>query len=563
MRIQLIQQKAPIGSQITVTLETGAKTSGSLVEIGLDYITLAETDGQTTILVDAILMFAVQSEKNQVKASDSTDTGTELTDSIPEQIEASDSTDTGTELTDSIPEQIEASDSTDTGTELTDSIPEQIEASDSTDTGTELTDSIPEQIEASDSTDTGTELTDSIPEQIEASDSTDTGTELINSADFEERASEKLIEIENQLNAQIQASEIELKSLDFTFPAKELTGWQDTDVAGVWLQIKNKYDYAQKSGELSAKFGRIQQIVHELKSLTERFPNSPAFKRALAYFYSVSNNWEEALHNYQRAAIQSKDAKDWLDVAVCALELNKEELACYSLQKFFYGGSIINESKAWYTYVKLLERFNNLPALRELCETDKYNTTEGEVKVLLETAIYLLKKTGAEVLATEIIRKWLTGSSTKSLLGEACQKLNDQPDESYHRFLEVMNVIKDLDGEDLYKEAEQADTIEKNFEKAEYLYQECIRRDIRYDTAIKNLAMVLTRLERTEEAVHLLEKNRPRVKDKKSLDNRLINVYQHAGQYDKVIGLLENSFTQAQTGEKKITNPQANCKCLY
>ena len=340
MRIQLIQQKAPIGSQITVTLETGAKTSGSLVEIGLDYITLAETNGQTTILVDAILMFAVQSEKNQVKASDSTDADTESTDSTPEQIETSDSTDADTESTDSTPEQIETSDSTDADTELTDSTPEQIETSDSTDADTELTDSTPEQIETSDSTDADTESTDSTPEQIETSDSTDADAESINSADSEERASEKrasekLIEIENQFNVQIQAAEVELKSLDFTFPAEELTGWQNTDVAGMWLQIKNQYDYAEKSGELSTKFGRIQQIVHELKSLTERFPNSPAFKRALAYFYSISNNWEEALHNYQRAAIQSRNANDWFDVAVCALELDKEELACYSLQKFF------------------------------------------------------------------------------------------------------------------------------------------------------------------------------------------------------------------------------------
>ena len=511
MRIQLIQQKAPIGSQITVTLETGAKISGSLVEIGLDYITLSKTDGQTTILVDAILMFAVQSEKNQVKVSDATDIDTESTDSPPEQIKPSDPTDIDTESTDSPPEQIEPSDPTDIDTEST----------------------------------------DSPPEQIEPSDPTDINTKLISFADSEERASEKLIEIENQFNVQIQAAEIELKSLDFTFPAEELIGWQNTDVAGVWLQIKNKYDYAEKSGELNAKFGRLQQIVHELKSLTERFPNSSAFKRTLAYFYSISNDWEEALHNYQRAAIQSKNANDWFDVAVCALELDKEELACYSLQKFFYGGLIIHEPKAWYTYVKLLEKFNNHLALRELCETDKYDTTEEEIKVLLKTAIYLLKKTGAEALATEIIRKQLTGSSAKSLLGEACQKLDDQPDESYHRFLEVMNVISALDGEDLYREAEQADNIEKNFEKAEHLYQECIKRDIRHDTAIKNLAMVFTRSERPEEAVHLLEKNRSRVKDKKSLDNRLINVYQHAGQYDKVINLLNNSFKQARTGEKR------------
>ena len=151
------------------------------------------------------------------------------------------------------------------------------------------------------------------------------------STNFQPEIFKKLIEIEARFNAQIQTSEIELKPPDFNFPADELVGWQNTDVAAVWIRIKNKYEYAQKINELSAKFGRIQPIVNELKSLTERFPTSLGLKRHLAYFYSLSGNWSEAIQDYQQAAISSQEADDWFNVAAVALKSSKEELDCYSL----------------------------------------------------------------------------------------------------------------------------------------------------------------------------------------------------------------------------------------
>ena len=390
----------------------------------------------------------------------------------------------------------------------------------------------------------------------------------------------------NRFNTETQFARLELRQPDFTFPAKELTGWQNTDVYAKWVKIKNKYDYAQKIEEFSVKFGRIQPLIAELKSLTERFPNSSALKQVIAYFYSILDNWDEALRNYQESAVQSGETNSWLDMAVSALHLNKEELACYSLQKFFYGGSISNEQKAWYVYISLLEKFNNFPAFRELCKTDEYGIAEDGIEGLLDTAVYLLKKKGSDALATEIIRKRMIGKSTKSLLGEACQELDSQPSESYRQFLtkfmndmiaeekpapftsKHVNTVKQpvhiapqkqspetqiwLDGEDLYKEAERADKTDKNLEKAERLYRECIRRNIRHDSAIKDLAMVLVRLERPGEAVELLEKKRPDIEDKQSLDNTLIMVYPAASQYEKAIDLLSNTLKQTSEEGKRV-----------
>ena len=545
MRTQLIQQKVLLGSQVTFTLKTGENVSGLLAEIGIDYITLNGVNGREILDVDGIKAIHLANPVEASGPSSSTLAPTEVNPQIAYNQTLSTSSDAPVPL-------------------------EEPEPSDTTSVPTEAS-----------------EPSDAAPVPVKEPEPSDTDPDQIDSVAFEEQASEKLAEIVNRFSTEIQAAKLELEPPDLTFSeiAKDLKNWQNTDVYSKWGQIRNKYEYALKVGELSAEFGRIRPIVAELKSLVIRFPESTTLKRVLTYFYSISSNWEEALQNYHEAAVQSEEAACWFDVAVCALKLNKEELACYSLENFFYGVSILDKPKVWYAYVNLLEKFNNLPAFRELCKTDKYDVEDEEIEVLLETAIYLLQKIGDETLAAEIMPRWLTGESIKSLLGEACQKLDGKPAESYRQFLtafmnagiasekKVVRIIPERvehirtvkqpihrpkpqkqvtpRGDNLYREAKQADSIEKNLEKAERLYQDCIKQNIRRDSAIKDLAMVLVRLERPEEAVELLEDNRSKVKDKQSLDNTLITVYPAAAQYEKAIPLLNDSLSRAQKDEKR------------
>ena len=340
----------------------------------------------------------------------------------------------------------------------------------------------------------------------------------------EEQISAKLAEIDNWFGTKIHSSTLKLKLPNLTFPAiaAQLTNWRNTDVFWAWKQIEKEYNNAQKIGELSPKFGKIDSIVAKAKSLVERFPVSVTLKQALAYFYSISDNWDEALHYYQESAVQSEDPKDWFNVAVSALKLNKEDLTCYSLEKFFYEVSITDELQAWRVYVNCLGRFNNLPAFCELCITNKDNMDEKQIKTLLEASIYLLKQTNAGELAIEIVKKQLIGKPSKFLLEEACKGLDGQPIESYRQFLTIVAP----GGRDLYKEALQAEQ-SGNLESAEHLYWECIREDIKFEEAIQKLATTLVDLKRQAEAAKLLEDNKHRIEDKQALNDTLINVYRN------------------------------------
>ena len=641
MQIQLIQKKAQIGSQIELILTTGDKISGLLKEIGLEHVTLDASTGEMTVSAESIITIqsidninttesstnipyldhqvntsessnskpnnievpnSINLSQTEIEVSKDTDANTEPITSMPKEVEASDATETKAELTDSVteevetpdeanintemPKEVEASDATETRAESTDSVTEELEAPDEADVNTEM----PKGMKASDATETRAESTDSVTEELEAPDEADVNTESNASVNFEEQASEKLIEIEKRFSNQIESAKLELEPPDLTFPAEELTGWQSTTIAGEWIRIKNKYENAQKINELSPKFGRIQPLVIELKSLVKRFPNSPSLKRVFAYFSAISDNWQEAAQIYQEVAVTSDSDKDWFNLAVSALILNKEELACYSLEKFFNSVSIIDEPNAWYVYVDLVKKFNNLSTFRELCRKGKNDVTENEIAVLLDAAIYLLKRKVTTELAIEVIQKRMKGEPGESLLKEVCQKLGGQSTESYRQFLaEFINAMiasekiaspltpeypersgavkngvhhipsqkQDMQtqAEDPYAGAKHADLVEKDLEKAERLFRKCISqniRHIRHDSAIKDLAMVLVRLERPGEAVELLENKRSDIEDKQSLDNTLITVYPAAGQYEKAIDLLSKTLNQTSEKGKKV-----------
>ena len=578
MQIQLIQRKAQIGSQIELILTTGDKISGLLKEIGLEHVTLEASNGEITVSAESMITIqsidsthASESPSNIPDLDNQANTS-ESSNSGPNKIEVPNSANISIS-------EIEASDEADVNTESTDTVPGEVEVSDDTDANAES------EVEDSDDTDANAESTASLPGEVEVSDDTDANAELI--VNFEEQASEKLSEIEKQFNNQIETAKFELEPPDLTFPAEELTGWQSTTVAGEWIRIKNKYENAKKINELSAKFGRIQPLVIDLKSLAVRFPNSPSLKRVFAYFYALSDNWQEAIQIYQEVAITSENINDWFNIAVSALHLNKEELACYSLEKFFYGVSVIEAPEAWHIYIRLLEKFNNLRAFRQLCKKDENDVVASEIEALLDAAIYLFKKKGTTELAIEIVQKRIKGESDESLLKEVCQKLGGQSTESYRQFLtEFMNAMiasekvtspstpedpersgtveKSVDymspqkrdiqtqAKDPYTSAKHADLVEKDLEKAERLFRKCVSQNIRHDSAIKDLAMVLVRLERPGEAVELLEHKRPNIEDKQALDNTLIMVYPAAGQYEKAIDLLSKTLNQTSEKGKKV-----------
>ena len=436
-------------------------------------------------------------------------------------------------------------------------------------------------------------------ETIDSVEELDNGSEAAESVDASSEPTnpvEYLAEIEQRFNAEVNQEEMRLKVPDFKFPAADLPGWQNTSYAFLkWQAIQCLHNDATNGDYSSPKSDKIKDAISELEFLALEFPHSATLKRYLCYFHSLSGNcnWNEALEYYLQFAIESEQASHWFDVAVCALKVNKVELACYSLERFFDEGSMCEELSAWYIYANLLGQFNNLTAFRNLCEADGSGIAEGRIEVLLESAIFLLTKKDKKEQAVNILRRWLNGEYEKSLLDDACSALDGQPTKSYQDFRtkfveEMMSREKKPVSETLKpreyapiekkrgitkKKSEPQPKVARNEtreekelfdnakraadsgapERAKELFKELIEKGIRVESAYKDLANVYFRLGEANEAVKILadEKNRGDAKNKSAWDRLLIQAYGHAGAYKDMIPLLKQFIDDTTEPQKQ------------
>jgi tetratricopeptide (TPR) repeat protein len=254
---------------------------------------------------------------------------------------------------------------------------------------------------------------------------------------------QKLIEIEARFNARIQVARLDLETPDFVFPMREIPSRHQDDVRNIWDRITNRYRYAEKINELSDKFGRIQPLAYDLASLVNRFPTSPTLKRHLAYFYHLLGRKKEAQTLYREAASISPNSSDWRNLATLALRINEYELACYALEQVFYQIPITGNSDAWYVYVKLLQDIGNYPALVRLCETSTRNLSEEELVILFETSIYLIKTTGKNEAARDLLYRQLREEDLLPLTLEALSQIESKSNESYRAIVDEFAKVEE------------------------------------------------------------------------------------------------------------------------
>lgn len=252
----------------------------------------------------------------------------------------------------------------------------------------------------------------------------------------------KVLEIEARFQAKSDVAAPEVKEPDFAFPADELKGARAAEAQTVWNRVREKYSYAQKINELSPKFGRIQPIVRELKTLSEIFPNSSAVRRCLGYFHWLLRNYREAMDLYKDAALISDNAWDWHNLAALALEHNQDDLACYALAQFFAKTSVADAQETWYRYVGLLKKNSNYLPLKELANTEGRPWSEAESEILFETGIYVLGVMGKGQSASLLTRKWLEGQSAASLISGIYGSVEGQTSETYQKLVSELEGAK-------------------------------------------------------------------------------------------------------------------------
>jgi len=110
-----------------------------------------------------------------------------------------------------------------------------------------------------------------------------------------------------------------------------------------------------------------------------------------------------------------------------------------------------------------------------------------------------------------------------------------------------------------YALAKRAETLEKDIVKAERFYRLAIERYDKRESAVKDLAWLLSRQHKTEEAVKLLKANRNFAQNKDALDSTLATIYEHSDQFEQVIGILSPLVQRAE----RRTKPQVLKRLAY
>jgi tetratricopeptide (TPR) repeat protein len=93
-----------------------------------------------------------------------------------------------------------------------------------------------------------------------------------------------------------------------------------------------------------------------------------------------------------------------------------------------------------------------------------------------------------------------------------------------------------------YAQAKRAEIKDKDLSKAEKFYRQAIKNNDNAENAVKDLAAILTRQNRDQEAIKILNDYRPKSLNKKSIDNQLLNTYQHAKAYRDALKLLNEAL---------------------
>ena len=106
-------------------------------------------------------------------------------------------------------------------------------------------------------------------------------------------------------------------------------------------------------------------------------------------------------------------------------------------------------------------------------------------------------------------------------------------------------------GSNPFARAKRAQLLEKDLDKASELFRQAIAEGDNLESAVNDLAWLLTQLNQFEEAVTVIEQNRFRISNRQGLENVLTNIYKKFGVHDKAIELLQKQLSLARTSEKK------------
>ena len=117
-------------------------------------------------------------------------------------------------------------------------------------------------------------------------------------------------------------------------------------------------------------------------------------------------------------------------------------------------------------------------------------------------------------------------------------------------------------GSNPYYRGQRAQLIEKDWDKAERFFRQAISQRDNLESAVNDLALLLSRLERFEDAFKVIEENRSQILNQQLLEKLLLKIYKKTGMHAEAIDILQKQLkkNKSESIQWQIAN---SYRCLY
>ena len=434
----------------------------------------------------------------------------------------------------------------------------------------------------------------------------------------------KIVEIETRFSTAIAQVKLEILPPDFSTPI-EITSLlysaEKKNMLEAWNKVKNQYENAIKNKDSQL----LNRPIESCEQLIKKYPKLGCSRFNLGCLYYQQGQNRKAVEVFELAASKSKDPRVFYNLAIIVIKSDPAK-ACYALHEYFKISSPSENIVAWYKFVDLALNSGVINQLTNLFEQTVENNREGDGRLIIESAVFALKKHNQNKEAEELTASFIQHDSElarlsqmlKSMLSnlgleatEAYLKQEQELKQAQEKVKRQENQIKqqkevkdlidyaqnlakrkqygqaiaeirkalEKDPENTlaqnlfteYREADKerglptgsgdyalakrAEIIDKDLKKAEKFYRQAINKNNNAENAVKDLAALLTRQNRDDEAIKILNDYKPKSLNKNSIDNMLANIYQHAKMYGEALKVLKSILNStSQYDSKKRAN---------
>jgi tetratricopeptide (TPR) repeat protein len=420
----------------------------------------------------------------------------------------------------------------------------------------------------------------------------------------------KIVEIETRFSTAIDQVKLEPLPLDFSTP-KEITSLlysaEKKKMLEAWNKVKNQYDNAIKNKDF-----QLNRPIESCEQLIKNYPKLGCARFNLGSLYYQQGQNRKAVEVFELAASKSKDPRVFYNLAIIVIKSDPDK-ACYALHEYFKIYSPSDNIIAWYKFIDLSMNSGVINQLCNIFERSVENNRKDEGRLIIESAVFALKKHNqykeAEELTASLIQHDSELARLSQMLKSMLSNLGLEATEAYlkqeqelkqaqekakrqenqikqQKEVEILinsgqtlattkqyskaiaEIRKALEknpentlaqnllteyreaekertlptGSGDYAQAKRAEIIDKDLKKAEKLYRQAINNKENAENAVKDLAALLTRQNRDDEAIKILNNYKLKSLNKKSIDNILSNIYQHAKMYEEALKVLKNTL---------------------